>query len=41
MLFTLTYLKSYIVKLHASLASKDHLSFLMEFSPGGELFFHL
>ena len=31
----------FILPLHATFASKDYLSFLLEFSPGGELFYHL
>ena len=33
--------RRFIIPLHATFASRDYLSFLMEFSPGGELFFHL
>jgi serum/glucocorticoid-regulated kinase 2 len=31
----------FIVRLVATFACKDYLCFLMEYSPGGELFFHL
>lgn len=31
----------FVVKLHASFESCHHLNFLLEFYPGGEMFFHL
>jgi len=31
----------YIATLHATFESENHLNFLLEFYPGGELFFHL
>ena len=31
----------YVAKLYASFESDKHLNFLLEFYPGGEMFFHL
>lgn len=31
----------FVAKLHASFESERHLNFLLEFYPGGEMFFHL
>lgn len=31
----------FIIPLYATFAAKDHLCFLMEYSPGGEMFYHL
>jgi len=32
---------TFLVKLHATFESQKHLNFLLEFYPGGELFYHL